>query len=105
MFAAAPGRIVLITDAMAAAAAPDGDYALGGVPVEVREGVARIKGADTLAGSTLTQDRAFRIGLEAGIPERALVEALTLTPARAIGMNAMVGLFGSSAPGYALLDT
>jgi N-acetylglucosamine-6-phosphate deacetylase len=104
LFAAAPGRIVLITDAMAAAAAPDGDYALGGLPVEVRDDMATIKGTDTLAGSTLTQDQAFRIGLEAGIPERALVEALTLTPAKAIGRAGTVGLLNADAPGFALLD-
>jgi N-acetylglucosamine-6-phosphate deacetylase len=105
LFAAAPGRIVLITDAMVAAGAPDGDYDLGGLPVEVRGGRATIRGTDTLAGSTLTQDRAFEVGLAAGIPERALVEALTLTPARAIGESAKLGLLGAAAPGHALLPS
>jgi len=86
LFAAAPGRVVLITDAIAAAAAPDGDYELGGLAVEVRDGRATLKGTETLAGSTLTQDRALRIGLEAGIPEPALIDALTITPATAIGV-------------------
>ena len=42
VFAAKPGRCILVTDAMAAAGAPDGDYALGPMAVEVRDGVARL---------------------------------------------------------------
>ena len=41
---AKPGRSVLVTDAMAAAAAADGDYRLGQMAVEVRDGVARLAG-------------------------------------------------------------
>ena len=42
VFAAAPGRCILVTDAMAAAGAPDGDYRLGPMAIEVRDGVARL---------------------------------------------------------------
>ncbi|MEJ1229987.1 MAG: amidohydrolase family protein [Galbitalea sp.] len=82
-FRSAPGRVALVTDAMAAAGAPDGDYALGSVPVEVRAGRARIAGTDSLAGSTLTQDRALRLAIErAGLAPADAVAAVTLTPAR-----------------------
>ncbi|MFZ0531404.1 MAG: amidohydrolase family protein, partial [Propionicimonas sp.] len=64
----APGRVVLVTDAMAAAAGGDGDYVLGELPVEVRDAVARIAGTDTIAGSTLTLDRAVRNAVAAGVP-------------------------------------
>jgi N-acetylglucosamine-6-phosphate deacetylase len=40
--ASGPGRLVLITDAMAAAGMPDGSYRLGPVRVEVEGGVARL---------------------------------------------------------------
>lgn len=85
MFAAAPDRIALVTDAMAAAAAPPGRYQLGSLEVDVADGRAVVSGTDTLAGSTLTPDRALRVAVDdCGIALRDAVAALTLTPARAI---------------------
>ncbi len=56
-------RTVLITDAMAAAGMPDGDFVLGGLRVEVHGGRARLVEADgspgAIAGSTLTMAGAF----------------------------------------------
>jgi N-acetylglucosamine-6-phosphate deacetylase len=83
--AAAPGRVALVTDAMAAAGAAEGEYVLGGLAVTVRDRVVRITGADTIAGSTLTQDVALRVAVDAGVPLAAAVQALTATPARAVG--------------------
>jgi N-acetylglucosamine-6-phosphate deacetylase len=97
-FRSAPGRIALITDAMAAAGSADGRYPLGSLEVDVRDGVAHLDGTDTLAGSTLTQDRALRMAIDrVGIPPVAAVEALTLTPARALGLERRHGLL---APGF-----
>ena len=59
----APGRVALVTDAMAAAGADDGDYRLGSLNVSVRNGLAHLSGTSTIAGSTLTQDAALRIAL------------------------------------------
>ena len=84
-FAAAPGRIALVTDAMAAAGAPDGRYDLGALEVEVIDSVARLAKGATIAGSTLTQDAALRLAVAAGVPLVAAVDALTSTPARAVG--------------------
>ena len=98
-FGAAPGRIALVTDAMAAAGSEDGDYTLGSLNVAVRDGLAMLRGTTTIAGSTLTQDRALRIAMrDAGIAPAAAVEALTLTPARALGLDHRHGLL---APGFA----
>ncbi len=97
-FRSAPGRIALITDAMAAAGSSDGDYALGSLTVEVRDGIAHLAGTDTIAGSTLTQDRALRMAIErVGVAPADAVAALTLTPARALGLDARHGLL---APGF-----
>jgi len=86
LFAAAPGRIALVTDAIAAAAAPDGRYLLGGLDVDVADGRAVVAGTDTLAGSTLTADRAPRVVVdECGIALHDAVAAFTQTPAVAIG--------------------
>lgn len=82
-----PDRTVLVTDAMAAAAAPDGDYILGALPVEVRDRVARIAGTDTIAGSTLTLDQAVRNAVAAGIPLLRALDAATRIPARYLGLD------------------
>jgi N-acetylglucosamine-6-phosphate deacetylase len=98
-FASAPGRIALVTDAMAAAGSTDGDYQLGTLNVAVRNGLAMLRGTQTIAGSTLTQDVALRCAVEkAGLDARTAVEALTLTPARALGLDDRHGLL---AEGYA----
>ena len=61
--AAGPDRVLLITDAMAAAGRPDGEFALGGRKVRVRDGMARLVSKDgrpgPIAGSTLTMAEAF----------------------------------------------
>ncbi|MDT3330451.1 N-acetylglucosamine-6-phosphate deacetylase [Microbacterium sp. KSW-18] len=84
LFAAAPGRIALVTDAMAAAGAADGTYLLGSLSVTVDAGVARLADG-TIAGSTLTQDAALRTAVAAGVALPDAVAALTATPARTIG--------------------
>lgn len=91
LLAAAPHRVVLVTDAMAGAAAPAGRYRLGDVEVTVHEGRATLSGTTTLAGSVLTQDDALRRGLVAGVAAATVVEALTWAPAKAVGV-ADVGL-------------
>lgn len=83
----APGRVALITDAMAAAAADDGDYQLGELAVEVRGGVARLAGQETIAGSTLTLDQAVRNTVAAGVPPVAAVRAATTVPADYLGLT------------------
>ncbi len=66
--AVGPDRIALVTDAMAAAALGDGSYRLGGQAVEVRQGVARLVGTDTIAGGTTTMDVLFRHAVTALAP-------------------------------------
>lgn len=87
VLADAPDRAVLITDAMAAAGMSDGDYGLGPLRVEVRDGVARLAGGGSIAGSTLTMDAALRHAvLTAGVPLLDAVRAATATPARMLGL-------------------
>lgn len=98
-FAQAPGRIALVTDAMAAAGAADGDYTLGSLNVAVRDGLAMLRGTTTIAGSTVTQDSALRQAMrDVGVAPAAAVEALTRTPARALGLDHRLGML---APGFA----
>lgn len=90
-FAAAPGRIALVTDAMSATDAGDGRYSLGGLDVIVADGVARLADGGSIAGSTLTQDVAVRVAVAAGVDAREALRAVTSTPARAIGLAGEVG--------------
>ena len=106
-FRSAPGRVALITDSMAAAGYTDGDYTLGSLNVAVRDGLALLRGTTTIAGSTLTQDQALRVAVtQAHVSPHDAVAALTLTPAKALGMHHRFGLV---AAGYAadlvLLDS
>ncbi|SCF35723.1 N-acetylglucosamine-6-phosphate deacetylase [Micromonospora mirobrigensis] len=88
---AGPDRAALITDAMAAAGMPDGEYELGGQAVAVADGVARLARDGAIAGSTLTMDAALRHAVAAGIPMPDAVRMVATTPARAIGLGDRVG--------------
>jgi N-acetylglucosamine-6-phosphate deacetylase len=84
---AAPGRLALVTDAVAGAGVDDGDFRLGDVDVEIRDGVARgTSGA--LAGSTLTMIEAVRNLHALGIPLEDAVGAATEVPARVLRLPA-----------------
>ena len=88
-----PERVVLVTDAIAAAGAPPGRYGLAGVEV-ISDGQSARLGDGTLAGSTLTLDRAVR--MMAGVAGARLEDALAMAssvPAAAIGL-ADVGRIG-----------
>lgn len=99
LFDLAPGRVALVTDAMAAAGASDGEYQLGSMTVTVTEGVAHLSGSDVIAGSTLTQDVALRRAVQdARVGLEAAVSAVTETPAAALGLDSRLGRLD---PGYA----
>jgi len=85
------GRVAMITDAMAAAGARDGTYALGPQMVHVQNGVALLEGTQAIAGSTLTLDSALRRVVNAGVPMVDAVAALSATPARVLGLANEVG--------------
>jgi N-acetylglucosamine-6-phosphate deacetylase len=101
--AAGPGRLVLITDAMAAAGMPDGRYRLGSMRVDVAGGVAclaadadggaaagpRVPGA--IAGSTATMAGVVRHAVAAGLPVTDVAAAASTTPARVLGLGARTG--------------
>jgi len=84
-FAAAPGRIVLVTDAVAAAGMPPGTYDLGGQQVSVDPlGLPR-RPDGTLAGSGLRLDAAIANVVAAGVDLRSAVDAASRLPADILG--------------------
>jgi N-acetylglucosamine-6-phosphate deacetylase len=90
-------RGIMVTDAMAAAGMPEGEYQLGGFPVQVKEGRAMARGV--LAGSVLTLDLALSnfvqftgAGVEHGL------RMLSRNPAAMTGLDHRAG---SVVPGRA----
>ncbi|HZM81845.1 MAG TPA: N-acetylglucosamine-6-phosphate deacetylase [Candidatus Limnocylindrales bacterium] len=80
-------RTALITDAMAAAGRPDGEYDLGGLKVIVSEGAARLKEGGSIAGSTLTMDAAVRRAVGAGLSMPEVAKMAATTPAGVLGLS------------------
>jgi N-acetylglucosamine-6-phosphate deacetylase len=96
-----PGRLVLITDAMAAAGMPDGSYRLGSQEVTVAGGVARLTASrpspgteshhGAIAGSTATMAGVVRHAIAAGLPVTEVAAAASTTPARVLGLAERTG--------------
>lgn len=82
------GGVMAITDGTAGAGLAPGTTArLGGQTIHVREHVATLADG-TLAGSTLTMDRAFRnMVTRFGQPLEAAARMCATTPARALGLQ------------------
>ncbi|MET9896013.1 N-acetylglucosamine-6-phosphate deacetylase [Streptomyces sp. NPDC006465] len=89
---AGPDRVAFITDAMDAAGFGDGRYMLGPLEVEVADGVARLVEGGSIAGSTLTLDRAFQRAVTVDrLPVEDVVAAISANPARLLGVYDRVG--------------
>ncbi|OLZ71469.1 N-acetylglucosamine-6-phosphate deacetylase [Streptomyces sp. IMTB 2501] len=85
-------RVAFITDAMDAAGIGDGRYMLGPLEVEVSEGVARLVEGGSIAGSTLTLDRAFQRAVTIDkLSVEDAVTALSVNPARLLGLSDRIG--------------
>ena len=74
---------VIVSDAMCAAGAADGEYALGGQTVTVKDGKALLADG-TIAASTTNLWDEFQNVLRFGIPFRQALKSVTINPARAI---------------------
>ncbi|MFE9659299.1 N-acetylglucosamine-6-phosphate deacetylase [Streptomyces sp. NPDC005955] len=89
---AGAARVAFITDAMDAAGFGDGSYRLGPLEVEVKDGVARLVEGGSIAGSTLTLDRAFQRAVTVdGLSVEDVVRAISVNPARLLGIDDTVG--------------
>ena len=91
-FFQAPGRAysIMISDSLRAKhCPPGGNYQLGGHDIEIGEdGLARLKGTDTIAGSTLNMNKGLKILVEqAMVPFDAALNSCTINPARCLGAD------------------
>ncbi len=90
----APGRLVVITDAIAAAGEPDGEHLLGGLTVTLADGACRLEDG-TLAGSVLRMDEGLRNLVSYGIDLLDALDAVAGAPSRLVGRPEL----GTLAPG------
>ena len=82
-----PGRMMLITDAMRASAMPDGNYTLGGLPVVVKDGCARLT-TGQVAGSTLRYHNGLkRLVRLTGLPLSEAVRCTSLNQSESLGLG------------------
>ncbi|MBS6954996.1 MAG: N-acetylglucosamine-6-phosphate deacetylase [Enterocloster asparagiformis] len=91
-FFTAKGRdySIMISDSLRAKhCPPGGKYQLGGHDIEIGEdGLARLKGTDTIAGSTLFLNRGLKLLVEqAMVPFDAALNSCTINPARCLGVD------------------
>jgi len=93
---AARGRVVLVSDAVAAVGAGDGVTTLGEREVFVADGAARLADG-TLAGSARPLSWGLRMLVELGVPVAEAADAVTRAPARLVG-RPDAGLLCAGAP-------
>ncbi len=86
-----PDRVVLVTDSMEATGAPDGDYAIAGQHVIVKNGRAETDDG-ALAGSTLNLWQGVKNLMQfANIPLATAIACATVNPACMVGIEQTVG--------------
>jgi N-acetylglucosamine-6-phosphate deacetylase len=87
-----PGRMILVSDAVAALGLPEGEYDYFGVRVGVKGGRVVIAGTDVLAGSASPLMAGVRNLAQSGaIPLAHVIRAASLNPATLIGWGDRVG--------------
>ena len=84
-------RTILITDSIMAAGLPDGEYTLGRQKIIIKNGISRLPDG-TIAGSTLTLDRAIKNTVEyLRVPLSDAVRMATFVPAEVLGISYKMG--------------
>lgn len=98
-------KVTLITDAMRAKHMPDGDYELGGQPVIVANGEARLHDG-TLAGSVLRMNHAVRnVTKKCMLNLTDVVDFATINPAKHLGLDQEMGsIKEGKLANFAILD-
>ena len=87
-----PGQVAFVSDAMAAAGVGDGSYVLGGLPVVVENGVARLArdpdgtSPGSIAGGTSHIADIVARSVAAGVPLTYAARCGAATPARTLGL-------------------
>ena len=97
-------KLVLVSDSLRCAGMPDGDYELGGQPITLSGGVARLTGTDTLAGSAISMLDAMRNVVRFGFSLPEAVYAASTAPALAAGLEDVGALQTGKCADILILD-
>ena len=89
-------RMILVSDALRCCGMPDGEYELGGQPVFLAGGVAKLADG-TLAGSATNLYDCMKNAILFGIREEDAVRACTYNPACSLGVQDQVGSIATGA--------
>ncbi len=85
------GRTILVSDSMEGAGCPDGEFMISGVRVTMKEGRA-LTADGALGGSTLGLfDGLLNLMKFCGISLEEAIDTATINPARALGIDSLVG--------------
>lgn len=85
-------RVILISDNMRATGMNDGKYELGGQTVFKKGCYATLEDG-TLAGSVTNLFTCMKNAISFGIPIESVIKAVTINPAKSIGMEDLIGTF------------
>lgn len=83
-------RLVVVSDSLRCAGLPDGEYELGGLPIVMKDGLARLQDG-TIAGSSTNLFDELRNLVAFGIPIEHAVFMMTEGAARSIGCFDAIG--------------
>ena len=84
-------NLVVISDSLRCAGMPDGEYELGGQPIEMKNGRATLLGTDTLAGSSTNLLAEVKNLVSFGFALEDAIYAVTEAPARAVRLEQHIG--------------
>ena len=85
-------RMVLVSDSGRCAGQPEGyHFDLGGQMAQIRGGIAKLVGSETIACSASNLWTCLNNAISWGVPEEEAVRAATFNPACAIGADKVVG--------------
>ena len=91
-FAMFKNRMVLVSDSGRCAGQPEGyQFDLGGQMAEIRGGVAKLVGSETIACSASNLWTCLRNTISWGVPEEEAVRAASYNPAKALGAQDKIG--------------
>lgn len=83
-------RMCIVSDAMAATGLGDGKFKLGETDVFVSDNLARLADG-TIAGSAITIRDSLKNAIDFGMPPMDALRAVTINPARALGIENRLG--------------
>ena len=91
-FAMFKNRMVLVSDSGRCAGQPEGyQFDLGGQMAEIRGGVAKLVGSETIACSASNLWKCLTNAISWGVPEEEAIRAATYNPAKALGAEDKIG--------------